>query len=76
MLSPTPVDVVNFLKWFTFLGREEIEALAAANVERPQERAAQRRLADEATAMMHGAGAVDSARAAAAAQPSTVAASA
>ena len=66
-LNASDEDVVNFLKWFTFLGREEIEALAAANVERPQERAAQRRLADEATAMMHGAGAVESARAAAAA---------
>jgi tyrosyl-tRNA synthetase len=66
-LNSSDEDVINFLKWFTFLGREEIEALAAANVDRPQERAAQRRLADEVTAMMHGAAAVDSARAAAAA---------
>ena len=66
-LNASDEDVVNFLKWFTFLGRDEIDALAAANVERPQERAAQRRLADEVTAMMHGPNAVESARAAAAA---------
>ena len=66
-LNASDEDVVNFLKWFTFLGRDEIDSLAAANVERPQERAAQRRLADEVTAMMHGAAAVESARAAAAA---------
>lgn len=66
-LNSSDEDVVNFLKWFTFLDRDEIETLAAANVDRPQERAAQRRLADEVTAMMHGDEAVESARAAAAA---------
>ncbi|RPG14819.1 MAG: tyrosine--tRNA ligase [Phycisphaera sp. TMED9] len=66
-LNSADDDVVNFLKWFTFLDRAEIESLETANKERPQERAAQRRLADEVTGMLHGAGAVESAKAASAA---------
>lgn len=49
-------DVANFLYTFSFRGREEIEALIAASEERPQERAAQRALADELTDLVHGAG--------------------
>lgn len=49
-------DVANFLRTFSFRGREEIEALIAASEERPQERAAQRALADELTDLVHGAG--------------------
>ncbi|MDE0887951.1 MAG: tyrosine--tRNA ligase [Phycisphaerales bacterium] len=64
-LNSADGDVVNFLKWFTFLDRIEIESLEAANRERPQERAAQRRLADEVTGMLHGTAAVDSAKSAA-----------
>jgi tyrosyl-tRNA synthetase len=47
-------DAVRFLKMFTLLGREEIDALAAAVVAAPHERAAQRRLAAEVTALVHG----------------------
>lgn len=64
-LNSADGDVVNFLKWFTFLDRIEIESLEAANRERPQERAAQRRLADEVTGMLHGAASVESAKSAA-----------
>ena len=66
-LNASDADVVNYLRWFTFLEREEIEALAAATTERPQERAAQKRLADEVTEMLHGIGEVEAARQAAAA---------
>ncbi len=66
-LNSADDDVANFLKWFTFLDRAEIEALETANKERPQERAAQRRLADEVTGMLHGVAAVESAKAASAA---------
>jgi tyrosyl-tRNA synthetase len=58
-LNTTDADVLNFLRWYTFVGREEIEALDVATAERPQERAAQKRLADEVTRMMHGQAEVD-----------------
>ena len=66
-LNSSDADVVNYLRWFTFVEREEIEALAIETEQRPQERAAQNRLADEVTAMLHGKGEVESARKAAAA---------
>ena len=47
-------DVVRYLKFFTFLSREEIDALARETAERPQERAAQRALANAVTALVHG----------------------
>ncbi|OBK71451.1 tyrosine--tRNA ligase [Mycobacterium sp. 1274761.0] len=47
-------DVVPYLKWFTFLSREELDALEQATAERPHERAAQRRLAQELTTLVHG----------------------
>jgi tyrosyl-tRNA synthetase len=47
-------DVVPYLKFFTFLSREEIDALARATAERPQDREAQRALANDVTARVHG----------------------
>ncbi|OZM76619.1 tyrosine--tRNA ligase [Pseudonocardia sp. MH-G8] len=47
-------DVVRYLRLFTFLPREEIDELARAVAERPQARAAQRRLAEELTTLVHG----------------------
>jgi tyrosyl-tRNA synthetase len=47
-------DVVTYLKTFSFRSRAEIEQLAAATAERPQARAAQRALAEELTALVHG----------------------
>ena len=46
-------DVIRFLKFFTFLTREEIESLAAELQERPEKREAQRVLAREVTTLVH-----------------------
>ena len=46
--------VGSYLRWFTFLGREEIEALDEATSARPQERSAQRALARSVTSLVHG----------------------
>jgi tyrosyl-tRNA synthetase len=48
-------DAGTYLRYFTFLSREEIEALDAETAERPQARSAQRRLAQELTTLVHGA---------------------
>jgi tyrosyl-tRNA synthetase len=48
-------DAGRYLRFFTFLGREEIEDLDKQTAERPQARAAQRRLAQEITTLVHGA---------------------
>ncbi len=45
----------ELLRIFTFLSREEIEALEAEHAEKPFLRAAQRRLATEITSLVHGA---------------------
>jgi tyrosyl-tRNA synthetase len=47
-------DVGKFLRYFTVLGQEEIEALDAAVAEHPERREAQRRLAREVTCVVHG----------------------
>ena len=48
-------EVGGLLRVFTFLSREEIEALERETAERPAARIAQRRLADEVTTLVHGA---------------------
>ncbi len=47
-------DVPKYLRLFTLLSREEIEALEEELKERPEKRLAQRRLAEEVTRMVHG----------------------
>jgi len=47
-------DVVRYLKFFTFLEREAIAALARATAEHPERREAQRALARAVTALVHG----------------------
>jgi tyrosyl-tRNA synthetase len=47
-------DVLTYLKFFTWLTREEIEELAQSVQAAPEKREAQRRLAREVTAMLHG----------------------
>ncbi len=47
-------DVVRYLKYFTFLSHEEIDALDKETKERPEERNAQRRLAESITEFVHG----------------------
>ncbi|GAP12576.1 tyrosyl-tRNA synthetase [Longilinea arvoryzae] len=53
-LNTEDKDVVNYLKYFTFLEHQTIEDLAAAVVEHPEAREAQRRLASVMTQTMHG----------------------
>lgn len=60
-------DAGTYLRLLTFVGREEIEALDVATAERPSARAAQRRLADELVALVHGPDEVTRVQAAAAA---------
>jgi tyrosyl-tRNA synthetase len=47
-------DAVPYLKFFTWLSREEVAELEETLRAAPQERAAQRRLAREVTRMLHG----------------------
>ncbi|MBD5782172.1 tyrosine--tRNA ligase [Pelagicoccus sp. NFK12] len=47
-------DVIKFLKYFTFLSHEEIDALEAAHNENPGAREAHRALAFEMTKLVHG----------------------
>src|SRR5262245_21625663 len=47
-------DVGTYLRWFTELPREEIEALEAELASAPERRSAQRRLAFDITARTHG----------------------
>jgi tyrosyl-tRNA synthetase len=47
-------DVPGYLKVLSFRSRAEIEELTTATAERPQARAAQRALAEEMTALVHG----------------------
>jgi tyrosyl-tRNA synthetase len=47
-------DVLRYLRMFTFLSEEEIAALAEDTQQRPHLRAAQRRLAEEFTTLVHG----------------------
>jgi tyrosyl-tRNA synthetase len=47
-------DTLHYLRAFTWLGREEIEALGREMAENPSAREAQRRLAREVTGAVHG----------------------
>mgnify|MGYP000521776086 FL=1 len=46
--------VIDYLRWFTFLTQEEIAEYECAVEEEPYKRAAQRRLAQEMTDLVHG----------------------
>lgn len=52
-LNTSDEDAERFIKIFTFLSREEIEALVAEHEEQPHLRQLQRRLAEEITIMVH-----------------------
>jgi tyrosyl-tRNA synthetase len=54
-------DVIKFLKYFTFLTREQIAELETELKEHPEKRVAQRELAREVTRLVHGDEAVESA---------------
>ncbi len=47
-------DVVKYLKYFTFLSKEEIEELEMHTLKSPELRIAQKRLAEEVTRFVHG----------------------
>jgi tyrosyl-tRNA synthetase len=53
-INTADADVVKYLKFFTFLGKEEIEELEKAVQEEPHLRKAQKALAEEMTRMIHG----------------------
>ncbi|MEV6100168.1 tyrosine--tRNA ligase [Nocardia sp. NPDC051981] len=53
-VNTADADVVRYLRWFTFLSREELDELEKATAERPFAREAQKRLAAEMTTLVHG----------------------
>jgi tyrosyl-tRNA synthetase len=53
-LNAEDAKVEEYLKIFTFRSRQEIEELAAATREKPHLRLAQRALAEDVTALVHG----------------------
>lgn len=60
-MNTTDEDAVRYLKVFTFLSHEEIEAVAKDHLENPGMRIAQKRLAYEVTVLIHGKEAADEA---------------
>ncbi|MCG5433425.1 tyrosine--tRNA ligase [Mycobacterium sp. MYCO198283] len=53
-INTADADVMRYLRWFTFLSAGELAELADATANRPHERRAQRRLAQELTTLIHG----------------------
>ncbi|MBG9448351.1 tyrosine--tRNA ligase [Cytobacillus firmus] len=53
-INTADADVIKYLKFFTFLSREEIENLEKAVQEEPHLRKAQKALAEEMTRLIHG----------------------
>ncbi len=60
-LSADDADVVSYLKYFTWMTRDEIEALEQATAEQPHARQAQRALARAMTTLVHGHDATEAA---------------
>ncbi|WP_078555511.1 tyrosine--tRNA ligase [Bacillus alkalicellulosilyticus] len=54
LINTDDKDVVKFLKYFTFLTKEEIDGLAVEVENAPEKRVAQRKLAEEVTRLVHG----------------------
>jgi len=63
-LNASDEDAANFIKIFTFLGKEEIESLIEEHQKAPHARMLQNKLAEEATAFIHNQEAVDSSKSA------------
>ncbi len=63
-LNASDEDAANWIKVFTFLAQDEVGALLSDHAEQPGARALQRRLAQEATRILHGADAMAQAEAA------------
>ena len=61
-LNTDDADVINYLKYFTWLDQEQIAGLETALQERPHERSAQKALAAAVTEVVHGAEALSAAQ--------------
>ncbi len=61
-INSADADVIKYLKIFTFLNREEIEALEVSVQEEPHLRKAQKALAEEMTRLIHGEEALETAQ--------------
>jgi len=61
-LNVTDEDVGSFLRYFTFLGTDEVDESIAKMKENPGDRFPQKLLADNVTEIVHGKSAVDSSR--------------
>ncbi|MDX1350955.1 MAG: tyrosine--tRNA ligase [Putridiphycobacter sp.] len=60
-LNATDEDAPRFIRTFTFLSKEDIEAIEAEHAEAPHLRVLQRKLAQAVTLMVHGQDALNSA---------------
>ncbi|HHW5437901.1 tyrosine--tRNA ligase [Staphylococcus aureus] len=60
-INQSDEDVIKFLKYFTFLGKEEIDRLEQSKNEAPHLREAQKTLAEEVTKFIHGENALNDA---------------
>jgi tyrosyl-tRNA synthetase len=60
-LNVSDEDASKYIRIFTLLGREEIEALITEHNKMPHERLLQKRLAEEVTLMVHSHGELDAA---------------
>lgn len=58
-INTLDADVINYLKYFTFLSREDIAELEHAVQTAPEQKAAQKRLASEVTRLVHGESALE-----------------
>ena len=61
-LNTADADVYRFMRFFTFLAVEEIDAIEAADKTSGQKPEAQRILAEQATALVHGQAALEAAQ--------------
>ncbi|RYL89784.1 tyrosine--tRNA ligase [Sporolactobacillus sp. THM7-4] len=53
-INAADADVINYLKYFTFLSKEQIENLSESVKNHPEKREAQKTLAREVTRLVHG----------------------
>ncbi|HCX0323773.1 TPA: tyrosine--tRNA ligase [Staphylococcus aureus] len=60
-INQSDEDVIKFLKYFTFLGKEEVDRLEQSKNEAPHLREAQKTLAEEVTKFIHGEDALNDA---------------
>ncbi len=61
-LNTPDADAARYLRYFTFLEPEHLDAVSARHAEQPQKREAQRLLAEQVTALVHGGDALASAQ--------------